>query len=208
MRCDAIRFGTADESRVHSIYFDDDQLSSCEESLAGISRRTKLRLRWYDADLSTGPAWFEVKRREGTMVRKLRTPLRLPAPMSEMGYGALMAALHAAMPEAHAAALALRSRPTMLVSYRRRHFRDPSTGMRLTLDHDISGMDQRSAVAPTRRFAVPIPDLVLVEAKVKPGDEPALRRLLAPMQPRPTRSSKYLTCCAHMGWCSLSDRHE
>jgi hypothetical protein len=209
LRCETIRFGEeSDESRVSSIYFDDDAISSCAESLAGIPERTKLRLRWYDEPLASTRAIFEVKRRTGTMVRKLRTPIQLNEPLEHTSYPKLMKQLAGVLPDGQAAALALRSRPTALVSYRRRHYRDPGTGMRLTIDYDIVGFDQLGRARPNRRFPVHVADLVVLEAKAGPRDILSVSRLVPGMRARLTRSSKYVTCCARMGWCNLSDRHE
>ncbi len=36
-------------STVRSIYFGDVRLSACQANLAGVGRRQKLRLRWYDS---------------------------------------------------------------------------------------------------------------------------------------------------------------
>src|SRR5262245_61261986 len=67
-RCEPVRFGENESSEVNSIYFDDDRLTSVSESLAGVSRRIKLRLRWYDAPLARDRAFFEIKRRNGLSI--------------------------------------------------------------------------------------------------------------------------------------------
>ena len=200
-----IQFGPTPDSHVHSIYFDDDRMSGCEESLQGASRRAKLRLRWYDEPLATKRAWFEVKRRTGVMVGKDRFALLLDRPLATLTYRELIPAMLRVLPPEPAALLGLRCRPTVLVSYRRRHFREPISGLRLTIDSHVRGVEQSPAGKPSTRFPVTADDELVVEAKALPGEEQVVKRLLAPLPLRLTRSSKYVSLCGRMGWCSLSD---
>ena len=68
----AVRFGPERATSVNSIYFDDDRLTACRENLAGVSRRAKIRLRWYDTAMGGGLLFFEVKSRNGVLVEKKR----------------------------------------------------------------------------------------------------------------------------------------
>ena len=47
-------------SLVSSIYFDDFRMSSCHESLDGVSKRSKVRWRWYNDGDSEGRFFFEI----------------------------------------------------------------------------------------------------------------------------------------------------
>ena len=198
-----IAFGVGNVSQVSSIYFDDDMLSSCRESLAGVSRRTKVRLRWYDRSLPPGDAFFELKHRIGETVRKERTPMQLPG--AALDYPRLMRLIHDALRPGDASWLHLRPRPVVMVCYRRRHFLDSRSGARVTLDFDITGYDQLGRQSVVRRFPVTLGGRAVIEAKMPAGSEAMVRQLLHPLRPRLTRSSKYVQCCGQLGWCRWAD---
>ena len=50
---------------INNIYFDTFNFSRYREQLAGVSKRSKLRLRWYGDRFCRAPARFERKCREG-----------------------------------------------------------------------------------------------------------------------------------------------
>jgi hypothetical protein len=202
-----IRFGAHDESLVSSIYFDDPTLSSCEESLAGVGRRIKLRARWYDRDFAADHLYFEVKIRQGLSVRKDRVRIALGRGVDAIPLPDLAQNLSIGLPAESAAMLALRPQPTVLVTYRRRHFRDSLSGARLTIDYDVVGFDLTNSRFARRQFGVALHDVALIEVKLPPSERFAAARMLAPLDSRPTRFSKYVMCCARIGWCSLSDHY-
>jgi hypothetical protein len=200
-----VAFGAEPVSRVSSLYFDDDRLASARESLHGVSRRVKLRLRWYDQPLPDGRVFFEAKRRAGAYIVKDRFALRLAASLGRVDALELVDRLAAVLPEPQATLLRLRPVPTTLVSYRRRHFRDPESGVRITVDWDIAGYDQLGGRRIARTFPAPLHDVVVIEAKASMVDEKHVTRLLYPLKPRVTRSSKYVQCCFQHRWGTLVD---
>jgi len=202
-----VQFGADPVSRVNSIYFDDDHLSACEESLAGVSRRWKLRLRWYDRPLPGRRVFFEEKVRRGVMIAKQRVAFDVAEPLGAVSFSAILGALDHTLDEALSARLALRGDPAVLVAYRREHFRDRESRARVTLDYDVVGYDQRGKPRPTRGAGSPVHDLVVVEVKTPPDEEMLARRLLFPLRPRLSRCSKYALCCERMGWNRIHDRH-
>lgn len=203
-----VQFGDTPVSRVHSIYFDDHRGSSCEESLAGVARRVKLRLRWYDAPFPATTAYFEVKRRLGQLTRKERTPIELPDRLDGIPYAELVPGLVEALDPEAAAMLAVRGLPTQLVAYRREHFRDPDSPIRVTLDHSIEGFPQLGLRAPARVDGIALERLAVIEVKVPPGGEAEVRRLLHPLAPRLSRCSKYVHCCLADGASAARRMHE
>lgn len=203
-----VRFGKGNVSRVSSVYFDDHRLTSCAESLSGIARRVKLRLRWYDADLPERSAFFEVKRRLAHVIHKARTRIELPVPLARFAYRELVPGLLPLLDPEAAAMLAIRCQPTTLVSYHREHFHDPESAARLTLDYDIEGFSQLGLRVPSRIARTALDRLAVVEVKVRPGEEGDVRRLLYPLTPRLARCSKYVHCCLADGMGSALALHE
>ena len=167
---------------VNSCYFDTPNLDAYYESADGSLDKAKVRLRWYDeppppasdaggraaaADL---PAFLELKGRRGAESWKRRLPITLPRDARGARGGALpvlprpaqLTDLLARLGYAAPAAL----RPVVLVRYQRARFVEPVTGMRVSLDHDVS------VAAPGTRGAPPLRlDEAVVELK---GDGEAL----------------------------------
>lgn len=187
------------ESLVSSIYFDDNHLSSCRENFDGVSRRAKIRLRWYDMKSPGYQAFFEIKRREGYQVGKERYLIRSTIPISAWPYKDLVASLLSILPPHAATLLALRPEPVALVSYRRKHYHARQSPFRYTLDHSVHCYAQSGAIRPRLNFAHHLHDLVIIEAKCPLGYEPDLRCELFPLELRLTRSSKYVRCCQLLG---------
>ncbi len=187
------------ESLVSSIYFDDNHLSSCRENFDGVSRRAKVRLRWYDKKSPGYQAFFEIKHREGYQVGKERYLIRSTIPISDWSYKDLVASLLSILPPNAAALLAMRPEPVALVAYRRKHYHARQGPLRYTLDHGVCCYAQSGAIRPRLNFAYHLYDMVIIEAKCPLGYEQELRCELYPLELRLTRSSKYVRCCQLLG---------
>lgn len=198
--CRPVTFG-APVSHVHSLYFDDAAARSLREHWAGAAQRVKLRLRWYDAPRPGTRAFFELKRRDGPLVRKQRYEVRAGHPLGGLSFRDLVRGLAAALPpDLHE--FATRHEPTVLIRYRRRHYRarDPRCEVRFTLDEAIECVNQRGRAALTLLFPAPLTGRVVLEAKFPDGAEEQALRLLAPLRPRPGRFSKFVHACALFGF--------
>ncbi len=190
-------------STVNSIYLDDIQLSSCRESLAGVGQRLKTRVRWYDAPRPGDLVFFELKRRAGELVTKERVMLSGSSSLAELPHSSLRAFLAEQLSEEHRLALDGRMQPTALVTYKRQHFVDRQSGIRLTVDYEIVGYDQTESTVLTRRFGSPLEGQVILEAKLPGNEVDRLREILYPIGPRLSRFSKYVQCCQSLRilWC-------
>ncbi len=190
-------------STVNSIYLDDAQMSSCRDSLSGVGQRTKVRLRWYDAPRPGDLVFFELKRRAGDRVTKERVMLSGSSSLAELPHSSLRAFLTEQLSEEHRCALGVRTQPTALVTYKRYHFVDQQSGIRLTVDYEIIGYDQTESTVLTRRFGSPLEGQVVLEAKLPGTEIDRLREILYPIGPRLSRFSKYVRCCQSLRilWC-------
>lgn len=182
---------------VSTLYFDDPFLGSCREHLEGTPRRAKIRLRWYDDDVER--LFFEIKRREYSVVHKERFALRPRLPLTEMTYPEMVTELTRALPSP--AADKLRSRPhaTLLTRYRREYFRARDSSTRLTLDEQIVSYSQFGLNRPSKRFGIKATELVILEAKMPDNAGDELRDVLYPLEPYLTKSSKYVRGCLELG---------
>ena len=185
-------------SRVSSLYFDDARLSACRENVDGSSRRSKVRLRWYDAPFPSEGLFFEIKRRRGQSTSKERISLPLSRPLDQAALAETTRALSRSLPPPQAEALLARPEAIVLVEYERSYF-EAAGGLRITVDRDLAFYSQSGHLRPTRRFPVRARDVVILEAKASMGNEERVREILHPLQPRATRSSKYVLGCQALG---------
>jgi hypothetical protein len=123
---------------VNNLYFDTPGLRCYREHLAGLSRRDKLRLRWYGGLFGAVAApQIELKSRAGA--RSLKRVEAVPpfAWRATADAGVIAAALRACpLPPLYPPALAAVT-PVLLNRYRRRYFRSADRRLRLTLDTEI-----------------------------------------------------------------------
>ncbi|MEX2140698.1 MAG: polyphosphate polymerase domain-containing protein [Pirellulales bacterium] len=186
-------------STVHSVYFDDPQLSTCRANLDGLGRRIKVRLRWYDSPRPEQEFFFEIKWRENRVTGKHRFQVRASEAIGALSYQTILANLSSALPERCQSILARYCEPTVLVRYQREHFVSHDRGLRATLDYDVRYFDQRGKPFISTSFGRRHEGLVVLEGKTPVGREHDLRALLNPLGARVGRCSKYVYGCQMLG---------
>ncbi len=186
-------------SRVVSLYFDDHRLSACRENVDGTPRRAKLRLRWYDDPFPREELFLEIKRRRGEATSKERHRLPLAKPLESSPLREIAKALSRSLPQAASEAILARPEAIVIVEYERSYFEAAFEPLRVTLDSDLVFYSQVGRLRPSRQFPVPVRNVVILEAKGSVGDGDRMRELLHPLEPRVTRSSKYVLGCQAIG---------
>lgn len=184
------------DGRVTSIYFDSRDMLMLRAKINSDFSKQKVRVRWY-SDPASGeplaPAFIEIKRKLGARRFKERLPLEVP-----------VAELAAASPDPSVLREALGAlrragilvaadlQPFLRIGFRRRRFVDPTTGCRISIDHDIRGSSVNPGLLPLRNPA-PLAHAV-VEIK---GPHRAPSPWLAPLREigcKPESFSKYARC--------------
>lgn len=194
-------------STVRSVYFDDVQLSDCQATLDGISRRRKVRLRWYDSLDPGDVLFFEIKWRDNRVVGKHRLELRTQQPVSELTYRQVIDNLIDALPPQHVGDLLKRNEPIVIVEYKREHFESPDGRVRVTLDYDLAFYDQTGKQYLSTSFPHRLPNMFVLEAKGPQGFEEEVKELLYPFAPRMGSCSKYVHGCQQLGLVPSRNYH-
>jgi len=189
-------------STVRSIYFDDVRLSSCHANLGGISRRQKVRLRWYDSLVPRENVFLEIKWRNNRITGKHRHALRTRQPLADLSYRTIIEDLTGVLPPDRIGDLLGSHDPIVIVEYKREHFEARDAPVRMTLDYDLVFYDQTGKRAISTAFPQPMPNAVIVEGKTPPGGEQDVRDFLYPLKPRISAFSKYYHACRHLGLIS------
>lgn len=177
--------------RVNSLYFDSYDLQDYQNNLAGISRRTKLRLRWYGKDQIDTSYRLEAKfRRAGIGWKSIH-----PVTLDDFWGRAITAsqrALSWQVPEQFVPLLNDRPQPVLTTRYDREYFISDRGGIRMTIDHNIRFVDQRLSVKPSRTFVGTETDHQIIEFKFPFDKLDTIRDELDKFPLRPSRSSKYV----------------
>ncbi len=189
-------------STVSSVYFDDLRLGACQANLDGTGLRHKTRIRWYDRPLPGAQLFFETKWRRHRVTGKDRVELLCTRPAAELSLRQLHRALRQALPVERRGHLANDTEAVVLVEYEREHFLLEHGRARLTLDYHLRFYPLLGRRRLARRFPQRLPDVAVIECKTAVGDTRCLARVLSPLGGRPTRFSKYVTACQHLGYAS------
>jgi hypothetical protein len=186
-------------SCVRSVYFDDAGLSCCHANLSGLASRRKLRVRWYDTPLPGSLFFVEVKWRENQITGKRRWQIETGQPLTEFTYREISRQIAECVGEGERILAWQLTEPVAIVEYQREHFVSSCGDFRFTLDYELRFTDQTCRNRISTGFATEATGLVVIEAKCPPGRDGELRRLLHPLAPRITSSSKYVLGCQLLG---------
>lgn len=178
--------------QVNNLYFDGWDHRAYAENLAGISRRAKVRLRWYGGQGSMSAGALEVKRRHNLYGWKLRYPLAAAEWPTEQTWPELRAALRAELPLAGRLWLDQHPQPVILNRYRREYYVTADGAVRATIDVDQRVYDQRTGSRPNQRSPAAIEDTLVLELKFSRPDRQRAVKLLRDVPLRVSRHSKFM----------------
>lgn len=193
--CFAARFPTR---RVNSLYFDSQGLDTFEDSLAGMSQRHKVRLRWYGTSLENVQGFFEVKVRDNRIGWKLSQKIEQPLALERLAFADLLDVLHDELAFELREYLFYEREPVLLVGYQREYYETFDGRVRITVDHHLEAFDQRQRGRLTMHYPLPASAAAIVECKGTQQNGEALAAVLASAPFRITRSSKYTDTVAEL----------
>jgi hypothetical protein len=136
--------GQYPEELISSLYFDTDDLEQHERSSSGDSRKDKVRIRWYcslDTYQYSVPVYIEHKVREGFVGTKQRKKVIVPFENLEtenLKKGIVPGFQLMDTLAGFGYFPSRQIKPVILISYFRYHFTELLTGMRVSLDCNIS----------------------------------------------------------------------
>ncbi len=176
--------------RVNTVYFDTPQLGFYDENLAGISRRDKVRMRWYGNSVVGIQPCLELKQKQNLLGRKKRWPLPclidLTRPWQET-----MDLVLAHSDRTFALALQVATQPALITRYMREYFVTTDGEIRCTLDYEQEAYDQRLSAKPNLHVRLPVRPLAIIEVKAPASHGERLWEAVAQFPVRRHRNSKY-----------------
>lgn len=177
---------------VNNVYFDSHDYFSFAENLTGISKRSKLRYRWYGGQRYPDIGILEVKCKRNLFgwkqyFRDDTVPFSDGDSWRDFRDG-LAARLG---PEAKLW-LDMRPVPTILNRYYRRYFVTRDNAVRLTIDSHQYVYDQRYSSYPNISRKTNIPDTLVVEIKFDRHHRDLASQVIQGLPIRAGRNSKYV----------------
>lgn len=170
---------------IHSIYLDTPVLDDYQDNVAGISRRSKARIRWYNGKPHTPALEFKLKRNKASekKVIALDNP-KAVIPNCSSALKLLMAVNSGSPYLKYIYGLY----PVLEVEYRRKYFMLNSQ-TRMTIDQRLR---YRQLFPIRRKHFVCSPVDVVIELKYPLGIEREVKSMLAGIPFRAFRHSKYV----------------
>ncbi|MCB1688494.1 MAG: VTC domain-containing protein [Halioglobus sp.] len=178
---------------IHSVYLDTSEFDDYQDNVSGISKRGKLRIRWYND--ATDNMVLELKNKRGKLANKLIIKLDNPTgdlPFDRAIANRLLRSNERSMAVARQASLF----PSLHVQYERAYY-EIAPDIRMTIDRNI----RYQSLYPIKsaRTAASLIDVV-IEFKYPTNKSKKAAELLAGMPGRIFRHSKYVigvdTVCA------------
>jgi hypothetical protein len=178
--------------QINNVYFDTWDNRAYAENLAGISRRAKLRYRWYGQDQGPAPGTLEVKHRCNQLGWKERFDATMRVWTPGWSWQDFRFSLLEQVPPA--ARLWLHRNPqTLFINrYDRNYFISGDGRVRATIDIAQRAFDQRQGALPNFRNQSVLQDTVVLEFKFAQEDRSLAARMLANVPLRIGRHSKYM----------------
>ena len=174
--------------QVNSLYFDSENYSSLEESISGSSIRRKTRLRWYGKIKEASSPTLECKYKQGVSSWKklMKTNLHLNSDSKSWfdAFDSQNLSLSSILKDDHCA-------PVSLVSYRRQYYESFDGRVRVTLDHDLTYLDQTKSSRPNFEYYRQNPEKLVLEIKLAQEDLSLLDDFTYKIAFHPQRFSKY-----------------
>ena len=182
---------------VNSLYFEDYNFSSVKDNLSGISKRKKLRLRWYDDN--TNPPFLEIKKRSGRIGNKVKisTPFKNGDEVEKMNSREISSVLNSKNNVDNEFILYPNLEPLLLVNYKRDYFISKE-GIRLTIDKRIrfSSVNKFNSLSSQKKINY---NKSIVEIKFPIELKNSLDSMFRRTELIPSRHSKYLVGISKLG---------
>ena len=183
--------------QVNSLYFDNIEGEAFQDNLAGVSRRHKLRWRWYGDDLGLVRGSLELKTKVGRLGSKILLPIESSFDFRHLTWTEILRKLKQGVNGPFSFWLEQLSQPYLITSYRREYYETMDREVRLTLDSGVCVYEQLLQARPNVTCPVCSNEMVL-EIKADRQWEARITEILATLPAvQVSRNSKYVNGVLH-----------
>lgn len=177
--------------RVNNVYFDSPDFHAYAETLSGLTRRVKMRLRWYGPQWRIAPGVFELKFRQGGVGWKKSQELSGIYDLGSELWPKLLARLRREKADGVADRLRMVYWPVLINHYMRQYYISCDGAVRVTIDTDQRTYDQTATSRPNISFTSSQRDSVVIEFKALAAARSRLVEVMAAFPLRARKNSKY-----------------
>jgi len=178
---------------ISNIYFDNNDYDSFFSNVTGLSKRVKVRYRWYDEPHAIKSGNLEVKVKNNKLGYKKSAPVVL----EDIGLtdvytiNSVISDCISINPEV-GCFFDSYSMPTIVNSYRREYYQAVDGVIRLTIDRDYSVFDQKSATVLNLSDSTML-NFIIVELKFPYNSYSQASKIISDFPARHSRHSKYVS---------------
>jgi len=178
--------------RVNSLYFDTFARDCLNDNLIGVSKRTKLRLRWYGKDFTAVRGILELKCKSNQLGWKEHHPVPVAFDLTTLSWRTMMERLREQVDGLFAVWLSATDQPTLINSYMREYYESIDRQVRVTIDYDLVAYEQVMYPAPNLLIRAPIPKPIVIEVKSDAALHRRVSNVLSRFPLEVGRNSKYV----------------
>lgn len=178
--------------RINSVYFDTIDNRGFADNEDGISRRQKVRYRWYGESVVPLSGALEIKNRKNAKGWKRICPTEGFFFESGWSWDEFSKCLEDQVTSEFSEALSEYSEPKSIISYDRMYFVSADQHVRVTVDQNLHFFQQDSQIEPNFTRFSSANDLVVVEVKCPELFREQASQVVKDIPLRSSRCSKYV----------------
>lgn len=175
---------------MNNVYFDTPPLDSYGENLSGVSRRKKLRLRWYGQDQQNIAGTLELKCKQSAQGWKLSQPLSPGLDSTRHSWQHIREQLRPSLKPELLHYFDRYSWPVLMNAYQCDYYLSFDGNIRVTLDFGITSYDQRLSLLPNLYREVLPAGKMVVEVKADRENQAFLAEVMRSLPLRVGKHSK------------------
>jgi len=177
------------ERKINNIYFDTNNLKSYHDNIDGISKRCKVRLRWYGDNLNPSSSTLEVKKRRNSYGSKCSSRMGIPINLEEISYKLLLDKLDHFLENSD---VLYYNNPILINSYNRKYYTTFNQNIRITIDTNIQYFDQKFEQKPNFKKRKSSENHIVIEFKTNWCNQKSLSDFIYTFPIRAAKNSKYI----------------
>lgn len=175
---------------VNNIYYDTYGYDAYSDNLDGISKRVKLRYRWYGNNRTPNNGAIEIKKRLNAL--GFKDVYKISLPVNILSHNELKKNIRKNIPKERIPFLDYYSQPIILNCYDRNYFISQCKKIRVTIDTNHKVYDQRFSDRINTTIKANIAQYIVVELKFHPELTEYVSAKIYDIPMRISRNSKYI----------------
>ena len=180
--------------KIHNLYFDNLDLECYEDNLSGISKRSKLRFRWFGNLDLVNNGTLEIKKKESSIGFKNRLQIKEKFSFKNKKWRDIKKIIKSSLKKNQEFALFFDFyfMPILINSYEREYYHIEGVDMRVTIDDDYKVFSQLQKSRVNISSYQAFEELRIIEIKFPVKNLKWVKSLIEGLPILRTRSSKYV----------------